>query len=84
MSDEIFREISLKIDRLILLIATNSIKGLRPNDAIQVLGEIGLDRNLRSRLVGTTPATVSVRLSEAKARKAKSAQKPKPKKKKKL
>lgn len=70
MSDEILSEISKKIDHLVLLSAANSIKGLKPNDSILLLGEIGLDRNLIARIVGTTPATVSVRLSEAKAKRA--------------
>jgi hypothetical protein len=69
MSDEILQKISAQLDHLVLLSATNAIKGLKPNEAIVVLGEIGLDRNAIARIVGTTAATVSVRLSEARARK---------------
>lgn len=69
MSDEILQEISEKLDHLVLLSATNIARGLKPNEAIIVLGDIGLDRNVIARIVGTTAATVSVRLSEAKARK---------------
>lgn len=70
MSDDILSEISAKLDHLVSLSAMNAVKGLKPNEAIVILGEIGIDRNLIARIVGTTPATVSVRLSEAKARKA--------------
>ncbi len=69
MSEKILEEISEKLDHLVLLTATNTAKGLKPNEAIVTLGEIGLDRNVIARIVGTTAATVSVRLSEARARK---------------
>jgi CRP-like cAMP-binding protein len=75
MSDELLQEISAKIDHLVLLSATNTVKGLKPNEAILILGEVGLDRNLIARIVGTTAATVSVRLSEARARKAREGKK---------
>ena len=70
MTDDILNEISTRMDQLVLLAAANAVRGLKPNEAIVTLGEIGLDRNLIARVVGTTPATVSVRLSEARARKA--------------
>lgn len=73
MSDEILKDISKKIDSVVLLVATNTIKGLKPGAAILMLGEIGLDRSLIARIVGTTPHTVSVRLSEARAHRAKKA-----------
>ena len=69
MSDEILSQISTKLDHLVSLSAIKAVKGLKPNEAIVILGDIGIDRNLIARIVGTTPATVSVRLSEAKARK---------------
>ena len=70
MSDESLREMSTKLDQLILLPATSTVRGLKQHEAISVLGEIGLERNVIARIVRTTPATVSVRLSEAKALKA--------------
>lgn len=75
MSDEILKDICKKIDCLILLSAKNTVKGLNTNEAILLLGDIGLDRNLIARVAGTTPGTVSVRLSEAKARRGASARK---------
>ncbi len=68
MSDEILMDIRERLDHLVLLTARNTVKGLKPNEAIIMLAEVGLDRNVIARLVGTTPLTVSVRLSEAKAR----------------
>ncbi len=75
MSDKTLSQISAKLDTLVLLAATNTVKGVKPNEAIVLLGDLGLDRNVIARIVGTTPATVSVRLSEAKARKAASTKK---------
>lgn len=59
-----------KMDQLISLVAANLVGGMKQNDAILFLGRVGLDRTLIADLVGTTPNTVSVRLSEAKAKKA--------------
>jgi transcriptional regulator len=69
MSDELLQEICEKLDHLVLLTSASTVKGLKPNEAIVILGEVGLDRNVIARIVGTTAATVSVRLSEARARK---------------
>jgi len=70
MSDKSLQEISNKLDQLILLSAVNAVKGMKQTPAIILLGGIGLDRNLIAQAVGTTPGTVSVRLSEAKSKKS--------------
>lgn len=69
MSEQLLHEISKKLDSLMVLVAMFVIKGMKPNEAILTLNAAGLDRNVIAELVGTTPNTVSVRLSEAKARK---------------
>jgi hypothetical protein len=55
-----------KLDVLIRLVALQLIADKGTVDGIRLLGRAGLDRNLIARVVGTTPGTVSVRLSEAK------------------
>jgi len=70
VSDKILKEISQKLDQLVALVAASAVKGLKPTEAILLLGAARLDRNLIAQIVGTTPNTVSVRLSEAKAKKA--------------
>ena len=69
MSDKALNEISQKLDQLIALVAANAVKGMKQADAIVVLGAAGLDRNLIAQILGTTPGTVSVRLSQVKASK---------------
>lgn len=75
MSEEGLRNITKKIDQLVALTAANAVKGMKPTEAILVLGALGLDRNLIAEIAGTTPATVSVRLSEAKSKKSSSKKK---------
>jgi len=67
VSDEILTQINEKLEQLVRLTAANSVKGMKQADAIVVLGAAGLDRNLIAMLLGTTPNTVSVRLSQVKA-----------------
>lgn len=43
------------------------IKGKTDTDKILFLSSLGFDRNAIAAIIGTTPATVSVRQSEAKA-----------------
>lgn len=64
-----------RLDQLIRLLASNTIKGMNKTKAISALGAVGLDRNLVAKIVGTTPLTVSVTLSEAKRRKKRSIRK---------
>jgi len=66
MEDEILRSIDTKLDAIIRLLASGSIQGKSKTDAIIALGTLGLDPNLIAELVGTTPGTVYVRLSEVK------------------
>jgi CRP-like cAMP-binding protein len=68
MTEEALNKISEQLDRLTALIALNIVKGMKPTEAILSLGAAGLDRNLIAEITGSTPATVSVRLSEAKAK----------------
>jgi hypothetical protein len=68
MSEDTLKKISGQLDQLIALVALNSIKGMKPTEAILTLGSVRLDRNLIAQITGSTPSTVSVRLSEAKAK----------------
>jgi hypothetical protein len=74
--EEIWRRISTMLDQLVRLTAVLVARGLKPNEAIIALGQAGLDRNVIANTVGTTAATVSVRLSEAKSKKSKDGKKP--------
>ena len=71
MSEDALRKISEQLEQLIAVDALNAIKGMKPTDAILTLGSAGLDRNLIAQITGSTPNTVSVRLSEAKAKEKK-------------
>lgn len=69
MSDQVLTEISQKLDQLVSLVAASTVKGMKQSEAILFLGAAGLDRNLIAQILGTTPGTVSVRLSQAKSSK---------------
>jgi DNA invertase Pin-like site-specific DNA recombinase len=66
-------ELSRKIDLLIQVVAVTSrkenIEEKSKKQQIKILSDMGLSRNLIALIVGTTPETVSVRLSEGKAKK---------------
>jgi len=68
MSEDTLDKISEQLDQLIAVSALSAIKGMKPTEAILALGSAGLDRNLIAQITGSTPLTVSVRLSEAKAK----------------
>jgi hypothetical protein len=68
MSDEALDKIGEKLDQVIALVALNLVKGMKPTEAILTLGSAGVDRNVIAEITGSTPSTVSVRLSEAKAK----------------
>ena len=55
-----------KMDVITRLLAANLVGDKSQTDAIRQLGRMGLDRNLIADVTGAAPATVSVRLSEAK------------------
>jgi len=54
-----------------LALHTSNYKDKPDTDQIIFLSNLGFDRNSIAAMVGTTPNTVSVRLSEAKAQQAK-------------
>ena len=67
-------DIATKIDTLIQLVAFGSqretiLKGRTKKEQIKILSRLGLSRNVIALLVGTTPETVSVRISEMKKKK---------------
>lgn len=62
-----------KLDTLVKLVAIstkaqNLLGGNDQKDQIKILSELGLSRNIVALIVGTTPETVSVRLSEMKSK----------------
>lgn len=72
-NSEFKRAIIEKLDALIKLVAisTNAqslLGGKNQRDQIRILSELGLSRNIIALVVGTTPETVSVRLSEMKSK----------------
>ena len=84
MNEDEFREQSIKklddlgkkIDALIQVVAITSrkesmLKGKSKADQIKLLSDLGLPRTVVAWIVGTTPDTVSVRLSQRKAKKKK-------------
>lgn len=69
-------ELSEKIDALIQVVAITSqketiLKGKTKTGQIKFLSDLGLPRTVVAWIVGTTPDTVSVRLSEIKSKKKK-------------
>lgn len=74
VNDEEFRrEVLEKLDLLTKLVALTAniqtfLGGKSQKDQIRVLSDLGLSRNMISLVVGTTPETVSVRLSEMKSK----------------
>jgi len=74
MSEADFKKAVMeKLDTLIKLVAVNAnaqslLGGKSKNDQIKILADLGLQRNIIALMVGTTPETVSVRLSEMKSK----------------
>jgi len=69
-------ELSVKLDALIHVVAITSrkettLKGKTKTDQIKELFDLGLSRNIIALIVGTTPESVSVTLSQLKAKKKK-------------
>lgn len=65
-------ELSAKVEALIQVVAITSrketvLKGKTKTDQIKTLSDLGLPRKIVALIVGTTPETVSVRLSEMKS-----------------
>jgi hypothetical protein len=66
MSDGDLNKISNQLDQLIALVALDIAKGMKQKEAILLLGSAKINRNLIAQVTGSSPQTVSVRLSEAK------------------
>jgi len=70
---EFKKEVIEKLDTLVKLVAVNTnaqalLGGKSQKDQIKILSDLGLSRNIIALIVGTTPETVSVRLSEMKSK----------------
>lgn len=66
MSDNELSILSERINQLVNLAAFQIIESRQTlTEKIVILGGLGLDRNQIASICGTTPAVVSVRLSEA-------------------
>lgn len=66
MEEQTLASIDKKLDAVVRLLASKSIEGKNKTEAITTLGALGLDANLISKIVDTTPGTVYARLAEAK------------------
>jgi hypothetical protein len=66
VNDEVLQRIEAKLDQMLRLAALQAANGLKKGPAIQLLAAAGFDRRLIAELLGTTPNTVSVTLSNAK------------------
>lgn len=66
MEEKILASIDKKLDAVLRLLASKSVEGKNKTEAIMTLGALGLDANLISEIVDTTPGTVYARLAEAK------------------
>lgn len=70
MTEQALERIEKKLDLFYKLFAklfaNRLIEGKSKTDSILILGSLGLDVDLISEIVDTTPATVRARLSEAK------------------
>lgn len=72
-NEEFKKEILEKLDVLTKLVAVSAnaqtlLAGKSQKDQIKVLADLGLSRNIIALIVGTTPETVSVRMSEMKSK----------------
>lgn len=66
------QDLADKLDQLIILMAAQAVANLETmGEKIRYLGKIGLNRNQIALACGTTPGTVSVQLSKAKAKERK-------------
>jgi DNA-directed RNA polymerase specialized sigma24 family protein len=66
MDDRQFATLKKKLDTIIALLAADKVTDKSKKEAILMLHELGIDNTTIAALVGTTPSTVAVRLSEAK------------------
>lgn len=80
MTEAAISRIEEKLDSIVRLLASifaesTGLEDKSKYDKIQKLSGLGLDRILIAEILGTTPGTVSVALSQAKNRKKKKAKK---------
>lgn len=68
-NDDVLLRIDSKLDQMLKLMALQSARELKQNQAIQLLGAAGFDRHVIAELLKTTPNTVSVTLSTSKTKK---------------
>lgn len=73
---ERLHELNEKIDTLIQVVAVSSkietiLKEKSKKQQIEILSDLGLSKNVIALIVGTTPETVSVRISEMKKKRKK-------------
>ena len=66
MSEKQFQILIEKIDALIKITALNVLKDRSKTEQIKILADLGLGRQEIASMVGTTPLTVSVTLSQMK------------------
>lgn len=66
MAEDPMLEVSAKLEILVKLVAAAIGQGKPLRESIILLAHCGLDRKVIADVLGTTPMTVSVRLSEAK------------------
>jgi hypothetical protein len=69
MEEKYFEEISEKLDTIIKLLAVQIVGNKKGREAISLLAEFGFQPKDIAALIGTTPNTVRVALSEMKKRK---------------
>ncbi len=62
-TDPTLREISIKLDQAIRLLAISVTGDKKQRDQIAILSRAGFDRHDIAKILGTTPGTVSVELS---------------------
>ena len=66
MEKKDFKELSKKFDIIIRLLAVQSIENKKGKEAIYLLSRVGFQPKKIAQLIGTTPNTVRVALSEMK------------------
>lgn len=66
MEEEQFDEIAKRLDKVIKLLALQSLEGKNGSEAIKALSKVGFKPSEIATLIGTTPNTVSVALNTIK------------------
>ena len=71
-----FETLIQKLNALIRLTALNVLKNKSKKEQIKILADLGFERQEIASMVGTTPLTVSVTLSQMKKKKTKAGKTP--------